>query len=230
VGIIGAILGVLGILLAFAEIIAAWTLNPPVTRGLIDFTGALNQGLAVTEAALQRSAEYIDSVRTELANGDGDLQPTVERVAGSVDALQATLEGATNTVETMQQVAGATNRIPLVGNNQPQQETAGALDRVAVALDRANQAVANLEQRAAEVASAGAEAVAGLNQELDVIEAEIASLQTTVDEAQAQVTAVQERIPFWVDLGSITATLLFVWYGIAQLCLLILSWRWVRNP
>jgi len=230
VGIIGVILGAVGLILAIAQVVGIWTVNSPLTRGVQDLSGGLQNGLAVADGALIQANTLVQELRAELQMPPEQRQELTNTLGNSVTAIDTTLEGASSSIQATQALFSATRQVPLVGRNPEQRAVITALDRAAGAVDAASRTLDELEQDAAELAQASTQTIAELDAELETVQGELAGLQTQLSDAQATLAEIEKRIPWWIDLGSLSLTLVFVWYGVAQGCLLLLAWRWVRQP
>ncbi|HMN26682.1 MAG TPA: hypothetical protein PKE45_00905 [Caldilineaceae bacterium] len=229
-GVMGVIFGVLGIVLAAAQLIGVWVAGPSVTQGLQQLTATLQNGLLTAEQAVTQSAELAGELNTRLAERPEDLQPLLERLDASIGRVQSALTYADQTIQTLQTMTAATARLPLPGRNQEETTVGGKLDQAAQAVDSANQTVTELEGLSASLAQRGGPSLDQVEARLQTMESQLNTLAARIDEAQAQIAQIEGQIPLWVNWATVALTLLFIWLGIAQYCLLILSLRWVRQP
>lgn len=237
---IGAVvLGIVGVLLCGALIgLGWWTTGRTVDR--IDrVTARLDQGLAEADGRLARVEARVNTVRAELnevrkgAEKIAADNPELPRLQAEIEQLFGKLVPALDRVEalteSLRSVAdGMRTAADIVEQFNDQLEATTRVRNAADTIDRAAEALTGLRARVDAVKSAAAvrligelitlarEAVAGserLSEGLAAARQEIANVRTRAAEWR-------DKLVFWVRLTAGANTLVWLWGGLGQLCLI----------
>jgi hypothetical protein len=130
----------------------------------------------------------------------------------------------------VQAVTDAAGRLPLPRRNGGQTEVGEKLEQAAQALSSASQKLAELEEVSSSLAQRDGPTFDQFTERLAAVQSTLHTLPARLSEAQAQLAQLEADIPGWINRGTVALTGLALWSGMAQFCLLILSWRWVRQP
>lgn len=241
-------------LLSIGGIAGTWSLSNSLTRGLVTVLSGADQILGTTETALNRLDERLGSARDEVASFeeavvsgaeefaekpvlltaiservDLGIGPAVSDVRDTVQSIRETLIAVQNAVE-------AINALPFVsvGQNLPGGEKLTALSEGITALNEGIQEVRNSirEARAgaaAEVALRVGKATARVDAGLEAIEMASAGMGGQVSEARSEVSALQARVTFWLDVGAVALTVLFLWFLFVHAVTFVLGLSLLRN-
>ncbi len=245
------VLSAVGIVLCLAEVIGAWTINTPVTNSVTKLLSGIENVLEVSEGALERINTRLDQTSTslqqiedtvaqsgqELEQGSpvldiidatiGDeLYPVIESVADTTTFIATTLVGINETLE-------AANSIPFVTVPTLTEELQAFQQRV----EQLRQQVTEFKQQVQDLKSGVIQAVvtpitnttSAISGALDEVQSTTTQVQTQVSQALADVTAINQRIAFWMDMLSLGLTLGGLWFGLGQVALLLMAWEYTKT-
>lgn len=225
-GVLGVILGGIGLILAVGQILGAWLISPPLTRGLQDAARSLQLGLTVSDHALAAANLLAHDLRAELQTSAGDLEPVLDKYAATLSQIRITADSAGSAVTLVQEAVSLTNSLPFLSGSTGQSGEPQALAKTTQTLERISQTLTELDQGSATLKQASQQTMTRIDIRLGEVESDIVQLAAAVNRAEANLSQLESRIPFWVNLSSAGLTLFGLWFGLAQYCLLIFSWRW----
>lgn len=237
---IGAVaLGGLGALACAAAIGSGWWAAARTADRAGRVSARLDGGLVETDARLARVEERLAAVRADLAGARGEAErlaaedPELPRVRAAVerllDRLLPAIDRAAALADSLRAVAAglraAEDVVTQLGVEVGQPTRAGA---AADAIDRAA-AVLNVPQ--ARVDAVKAAAAVRLTRELVDLAREAAAgsdrLAEGLADARREVATARERTAgwrdefvFWVSVGASANTLVWLWIGLGQACLI----------
>ncbi len=246
-----AVLAVLGILVCLVALWFSWSLNTPVTEALTRVTGGVIQIMTAADNGLTRVDEGLSTARgaavtvEETAVSVGDtivetdlafavLEATVgdtlfPRVASAREiavALADTLVAVNETLE-------AANRLPFVDVPTLSTELAAAADQLAAAQQSIEETRAELraikEEKVARPVTFITDRTGPIIEKIDAAVASVQSAQARIAENLSRMATLQERLPRWIDLISLAATLVLLWLAAAQGYVLIRAIEYVRG-
>lgn len=241
------VLSVLLIILLVAGIVATWIVNSTLTDSMVRALTGLDGVLGNTQNALseldtavggarQRLDAFDETVASAAANLEdpvllraiGDrldlgIAPAVEEVRGTVQSIRETVLVAQNTIQTL-------NALPFVsiGGSVADEGTLQSL------VDSVTSLVEDVREIRDGVRAARDGAIEGvvttLNQGTARMDAQLATIGTSVSGADARAAALRTRVSdlksaltFWLDAGSLLVTLAMVWLIVSQLATFILG-------
>lgn len=237
-GIGAVILGVLGTLVSAAAIGLTWWAAVRTADRVTRVAARLDDGLAEADARLERVEGRLADVRADIAEARGEaeklaaenpdlprvraaverlldrLLPAIDRAAALADSLRAVAAGLRAAEDVVAQFGAEVEQPSRAG------AAAGAIDRGAEVLNVPRERVAAVKSAAAvrltrEVVELAREAAAGserLAEGLADARRAVAAAREGVDQSRA-------RVVFWVRATAVGHTLLWVWIGVGQLCL-----------
>jgi hypothetical protein len=242
-GIGAVVLGVVGVLLCGAAVGVGWW----AARRTIDLTGRvtsrLDQGLSEADVRLGRVESRMNTVRSDLnkvrvaAEAIAAEDPKLPRVRAKIeqllDSLLPALDRAYTIADSLQSVATCLRTAAdIVDQLHDDREASVRVRNAADTIDRAAEALGGLQARVEAVKSARAvqltrelvnlarESVAGSQRLVEGL----AAARQEIAVVRARTAEWQDEVVFWVYLAAIANTLVWVWGGLGQLCLI----RWGR--
>ncbi|HMQ56357.1 MAG TPA: hypothetical protein PKD98_30035 [Anaerolineae bacterium] len=229
-GILGVIFGGLGLALALTQIIGVWVVSPSIKQGLQSTAHSLQQGLTASDQSLTTVEMVISDLRSELQAGDGDWQPVQDKYAETLSQIRATVDAAGSIISLLQEVVGAARAVPRLAEslNLPAEPTQD-LEKTGEVLERLSQVLAEMEANSGNLEEAGQQLITQFDTRLGRLHTDVKNLITAVTRTQASLTQLEANIPLLVNLSAGVITFLGIWFGLAQYCLLIYSWGWVKG-
>ncbi len=221
------VLGTLGLLLCLAAIVGAWWLNTPLTNSLLTIFPPIEKALVFGDATAERFGTFVGNTQTQF-NKTADAKPIATELADEIEQVAVYVNVASelaNAAETT--INGVANSLqPGVRSNV----AARAADRLSTTMDDVSETLTTAESLAQDVRDGRTEKIDQLNNQLDLLEGRSAELQTAISQTSDDVTEIKQKISRWIDLGSLSTTLLFLWFGVAQYLLMRSGWRLLRQP
>jgi hypothetical protein len=238
-GIGAAALGVLGALVCSAAVgLGWWAASRTIDRATL-VAARLDDGLAETDARLGRVEERLAAVRADLAETRGEaeklaaedpelprvrsaverlldrLLPTIDRAAALADSLRTVAAGLRASEDVVTQLGGDIDRPSRA------RAAADAIDRAAEVLNVPRAQIDAVKSAAAvqlsrEVVELAREAAAGSEQ----LAEGLADARRAVADARERVVERRARFVFWVRVAAAAHTLVWLWIGLGQLCLI----------
>lgn len=244
-------LAITGIILCAVGIVYSWTLNTPVTETLVTTAESVENVLLVADRGLKRVDQAIDGARSAVNTVDGavrsagdtiintDLAFTVlERTVG--DELFPRVITARETVVNLAETAVAVNETLETANQLPfvsvptltdeLQQAAGFLDGVRRSVDEVRSEIQSAKEDAvSRPVEFFTTRTGNMLDGLTSADERVSTSQSQVNQAFIATSTVKANLPRLIDLVSIIATLILMWIIIAQACLLVHSWRSLRQ-
>ncbi len=72
------------------------------------------------------------------------------------------------------------------------------------------------------------ESVDELNDQIALLGKNSAEVQTTISQTSDDVAEIKRKALRWIDLGSLSVILIYLWFGAAQYLLMRSGWYWLR--
>lgn len=238
-GIGALVLGGVGALVCVAAIGAGWWAASKTADGVTRAATRADQGLAEADAALARTEERLAAIRADIdeVRGEADQlvaeNPELPRVRAAIerllDRIKLTSDRAGALADSLRTVSAglrATADIRDLVAGQPRapdraRVAAGAIDRAAEVLNI---------PRARIDAVKSAVAVRLVRELVDLIREALAGserLASGLADARHEIAAARDwtaesraRVVFWVYASAAVHTLMWVWVGLGQLCLI----------
>jgi hypothetical protein len=238
-GIGAVLLGVLGALSCAAAIGLGWWAAARTTDRAARIAARLDRGLFEADARLERVEERLVAVRANLAETRGEaeklaaenpdlprvrfameqlldrLLPTIDRAAALADSLRAVAAGLRAAEEVVAQLGGEIEQ-----PSRPR-AAADAIDRAAEVLNVPRARVDALKSATAvrltrELVELAREAVAGSER----LAEGLSDARREITAARGRTAERQDNFVFWVYVTAVANTLVWLWIGLGQLCLI----------
>lgn len=220
VGVLGLLLGSLGLTLCLAVIIGGWWINSPLTDSLLRVFPPVENVLALLDDGVQTADDVLVTAQTKVEQGGEQVMEIAVEINERVEPVLPIVDVAHKTTLAATGVAYVTS----IGS--PEERPDGSLARFLRQTDLALNSAETLSQRIIDGDSQATNAISNELTELRVVVAEVDSELTQVEE---KVSATKQRLPGWIDLASLLITFIFLWFSVAQYCLIRNSWQWVSG-
>jgi DNA repair exonuclease SbcCD ATPase subunit len=238
-GIGAVLLGVLGVLACAAAIGLGWWAAARTADRAARVAARLDRGLFEADARLERIEERLAAVRANLAETRGEaeklaadnpdlprvrsaieqlldrLLPTIDRAAALADSLRTMAAGLRAAEEVVIQLGGEIEQ-----PSRPR-AAADAIDRAAEVLNIPRARLDDLKSATAlqltrELVELAREAVAGSER----LAEGLSDARREINAARGRTAERQDEFVFWVYLAGVANTLMWLWIGLGQLCLI----------
>ncbi len=245
-GLILLILSVIFFLISLGGLIGIWVYNQPLTeRGLttietisVDLEGAA-EAIELSKAELISAQAQIDLLQAILetlgVNAAEDLNrladivgkvedtltPVLDRVSSGISTLRDSLLAIKDTLETI-------NELPLINIQVPGIETieegANQLGSLQNQIEEGGGKIEQLSQTTQDTIDSLVTGFAELEGSIEILLDTLEVYESKIETAQGQLQYLEENLPTWIDLASISLTVILVWLGISQVGLFFLAW------
>ena len=259
------VLSVLLIILLVAGIVGTWMVNNTLTNGMVRVLTGVDLVLGGTENALSgldmavgnaqdRVAVFDETVATAGENFvenpvilmaiaerlDLGIGPAIEEVRGTVQSIRETALAAQNAVQ-------ALNALPFIsigGSVAEESKLQKLSDDVADLTEGIREIQSGVREAKAGVAADAVSVFSGGTSRLDAgltsIETTVSGYGTQVSALRTQVSELKSALTFWLDVVSVTFTVLLLWLILAHLITFVfglslfkgenLFARWMGTP
>jgi septal ring factor EnvC (AmiA/AmiB activator) len=232
----------LGFALCLGGVIGVWIVHQPAKEFVGDTLDTLDSYLTLASQTVQQVNDRTTRLRTTLDNAREELNargvaergaitarltPALQEASGTLVSLGNVMQALSNSMATANRALGHMARLPgfvpptlpddLQTLEQRLSTIADRVDTLGATVSDASVQLASLTDRLRAVQTE----LQDLDQQLDQWTARLATAQTTI--ASAKATA-----PTVIDLASVGLSLLFVLFGVGQVSLGILAWRWLQ--
>ncbi len=224
---LGIGLGAIGLLLCLAVIIAAWWVNNPITYRLVyQVFPPIEATLSFGNEKATELDDFVADVQTQFTQVTDAkpvataLEDEIEQVAVYVNIAYAAVdfaEQALTSLEAAAQPDRAENIISIISTR-----LTGTLDELTNTLG----ATQSLTQ---DIRAGRDDKVDTLTEQLDTLQAHTSEVKVAIGQTENDVAVIKSNVPRWVNLGSLTVTLFFIWFGTAQYFLFRTSWQFMRK-
>lgn len=248
-GIIAVVLGVIGVLVSAAAVGLGWWVAVKTADRVTRVAASVDEGLSQADAGLARTEERLNAVRADLAEVRGAAEkvaadnPELPRVRVAIeqllDRLMLTLDRAAALADSLRSVAAGLRAASdiveqLGGEIEPPgraRTAADTIDRAADALNIPQARIDALKSTAAvrltrELVTLAREAAAGSERLADGL----AAARREIVVARERTAESRDRVVFWVYATAVVHTLMWLWIGLGQLCLIGWGRRRLSNP
>ena len=225
--ILGIFFGIIGMVLCLAVIIGAWWINDPITDGLLKIFPPIEAALLFGDSTAEQFAQFIGETNGRFDEAT-EVQPLAAALANEVEHISLYVDVASGLADAVAEtISGVASSIQ---GEDAKPVASLAADRLLGKLDEVNETLDSVESLAIDVSDGRFDKIDQLGEGLDQLEAKSAEVQEVIDQTSADVEEIKIKIPRWINLGSLTVTLVFIWFGIAQYLLFRSSWHWLRQP
>lgn len=226
-GSIGLLLGILGIILCLVMIIGSWWVNGSITNSVLTLFPPIENALNFGDETAETFNDFIGEKQTQLETA-ADAKPVATALEDEIKQVSIYLDVASGLVNSAEQTAStvaASDQSGIKGN-----VVSRSAGRLAETLDDVTESLDSAGTVAQDVRDGRTDKIDALNDQLDTLQRRSADVQTALDQTQNDVASMKQKIPRWINVGTLLMTLLLLWFGVAQYCLLRASWRWLRKP
>ena len=236
------------LLLGLAGVIGVWVINTPATETVLAILEPIDNTLQRLESVAGEVGVALSEVSTSLGDADQKVQELGAGLAETTVAVEAlnlifdvdieqTLskagEGVVSiydTVVAIEEAINAINGIPLLNIEVPGSTEIAAIrtgmEELAVSVDELQQETQQRrEDRAENLVEAISTPLNRLNDSVDEMFTRITGTEERLGLAVEGVNEIQSKVPGWIDIASIVATLLLVWLIFSQAAVIVLCWR-----
>lgn len=221
-GYSGIALGAIGLLICLAVIVAAWWVNTPVTNALLfQVIPPIETALDFGETAVSEFNVHVGVARTQLAEAI-DTESVATALEDEIRQIKPFVDVATSAAASSEQLverlADSLSGLPLL-----------AAERLLGALHEVTDTLASVETLTRQVGRGLNDQVSMLETQLETLHGQATEVEAAIVQVGDEVASAKEKIPLWIDLGSLLVTLAFLWFGTAQYTLMRACWHLVRQ-
>lgn len=245
------VLCILGILAAALGVVAVWRINTPVTEsltklltgvdailqivetGLVSFNAILGDGIDLVQSVENTIVETGETVKEtnlllvliDATIGD-ELIPLLEKASATLNSVVESVVAVNDTLE-------AINSVPFISIPTLTADLEAAEVRIVEIqndLDETQQEVQAAKEEAVDsVVSPVSTRLKEVDSDLQFVGEQSTQFESQVTASREGIADVIEKLPGWVDLASVTMTLVMAWLIFAQGSLLLLSYAYIRT-
>jgi hypothetical protein len=245
---VAIVIGAVFFLLGLAGVIGVWVINTPATETILAILEPIDNSLQRLEGVAGEVGVALSEVSTSLDEADQQVQElgaglaetnlVVEAINRIFDAdvEQSLAKAGDNvvsiydTVVAIEETINAINGIPLLKIEVPGSDEIASIrtgmEELAASADELQQ---ESQQRREDRADSFVEAVSApinrLNDRVDDMYTRITGAEDRLGLAVENIDEIQSKVPGWIDIASIIATLLLAWLMFSQAAVIILCWR-----
>lgn len=235
-------------LVGVAGIIGVWAINTPVTNTILAVLEPIDNTLQRLEAVSGEAAGALADVSTSLNDAEQRVQEMGEGLADTslvrealnrildVDLEQEVGKARENarsiydTVVAVEETINAINAIPFLDIEVPGSEEilsirTGMEEMAAGAEELRQENQRQREERAENLVAAVTAPIDRLNDRVGEMQTRMTNSETRFGQAVERMDALQGKVPRWVDIASIIATLLLAWLVFSQGAVIALCWQ-----
>ena len=245
------VISIAGILFSAVIITGAWLVNEPLTQELTGILTGLQSGLEVIDTSLERldvglssarqTAQTVQEAVGKLGEQMEQSNPVISVLAKNVNEdLVSKINSARESVLAVRDAVTAFNNalsavsalpfvnIPALPNDL--QNIADRLADVALLVQQLRSLVADVKAGVVEtLIDPISKSADQIDQDLGNIQAGLGAFREKIATAQEQIAALLSEIPVWIDILSISITLVFTWVLLAQLGLVFISRGYLKT-
>jgi hypothetical protein len=245
------VLCILGILVAALGVVAVWRINTPVTEsltklltsvdailqivetGLVSFNVILGDGIDLVQSVENTIVETGETVKEtnlllvliDATIGD-ELIPLLEKASTTLNSVVESVVAVNDTLE-------AINSVPFISIPTLTADLEAAEVRIVEIqndVDETQQEVQAAKEEAVDsVVSPVSTRLKQVDSDLQFVGEQSTQFESQVTASREGIGDVIEKLPGWIDLASVTMTLVMAWLIFAQGSLLLLSYAYIRT-
>ena len=242
--VIGSIFSLLGL----AGVIGVWAVNTPVTETILAILTPIDNTLQRLETVTGEAGAALAEVSTSLEDADQRVQDLGAGLAETnlvVEALNRILDADVeqkvsqarqgvrsiyDTVVAVEETIAAINAIPFLnvevpGSTEINDIRTGMEEMAVSAAELREESQQRREDRAENFVEAISAPINRLNDRVDEMQTRITGTEERLGLAVERVDDLQDRVPRWIDIASIIATLLLAWLMFSQGAVIVLCWQ-----
>jgi hypothetical protein len=252
------LLSMVGLLLCLAGVAGVWMLRGRVEAVGNAVFSAADESLVFVDAKVDRVKQALDNSRQRvsgisttaqrLRDAQADARKESEPLLQTLDGIFQQLKIAESWLDSSLAVAQGVGRVFEAVVSSPyaasREESPGSAlaQRVQEVCEKVADVLARLQllrqeivelrdtgKLAREVATRIVARVADLDGRLANVSARIEKLDAKVASTKASIGNLRQRIQRWIAVLAVAITLLFVWFGVSQICMLGHGWQMMRR-
>lgn len=237
--------------LSLAGVIAVWVINLRLTHNITLEMARVQADLTETRDQIDASQAELESLQSQIdvfqafldtlgkdaVENTRLLAEVVARVEGNIspvlDDLSAGVERVREGFESVKKTIARLNNLPLVSIHLPGEPT---LEAIASGLADLQGQIGETKARVESISQVTQDTVAALTSGFETWEDYIALNQQRLEEYEAEIEGYQarlsylsEKLPVWIDWGSVVLTVLLVWLAASQVGVFILAWSFYKG-
>jgi len=242
------VVGSIFMLLGLAGVVGVWVANTPVTETVLAILAPIDNTLQRLETVAGEAGLALSEVSTSLGDADQrvqdlgaglaetsvvaealnlifdvDVEQGVNKAGDGIRSIYDTLVAIEETIE-------AINNIPLLNIEVPGSTEIAAIrtgmEEMAVsAAELREESQARREDRAENLVGAISAPLNRLNDRVDEMHTRMTGTEDRLGLAVERIEDLQNKVPRWIDIASIIATLLLAWLVFSQGAVIVLCWR-----
>lgn len=242
-GALAMLLGVMGVLVCGAAIVGCWSVLSSLSQRTSDALGrvetildATSESFEQVRGSLQKADQELEAVR-EAERAPTPRSPQLGRAASrrlaskltsSLGDAQRRLGVAVEAAVVVDSLLDGLDEVPLVRmtklDTQQLQEVSG---RVSALTSNAQRLQAMLETPSG--SDKVDEETSRMRPILSRVTPGLQGVADRIDEARGRVAELRSRIAGWLRVTQVGLTLILLWIGVGQGCLLAQGWSWYRS-
>jgi hypothetical protein len=259
------VLSVILIILSIAGIVGNWFVNDSMTDDIVQVLTGVEKTLGLTGDALGRLDTRVSDARDRVATFEETVQTAGENftenpviltalsekldlgIAPAINGLRETVQSVRERVVGIQNAVQAINALPFVSvgeqvsDGDRLQRLSEGVATLTEGVEETRNGVREAKQNiAARVAYSFGKGISKLDGGLVTIETAVMGYGTQVSELRTEISALKASVTFWLDVASVTMTLILLWLIFSQVVVFILGLsiyrkenlfaRWIGGP
>jgi methyl-accepting chemotaxis protein len=246
IGLILLILSVIFFLVSLAGLIGIWVYNQPLTERALTTIETTSDDLEGAALAIELSKAELISARAQIdllqailetlgVNAAEDLNRLADIVGKVEDTLTPVLDSFASGISTLRDSLLAIkdtleriNELPLVNIQVPGieaiEEGANQLENLQNQIEEGGGKIEQLSQTTQNTVDSLSTGFAELETSIEILLETLNVYEEKIESTQEQLQYLESNLPTWIDLASITLTVILVWLGISQVGVFILAW------
>ena len=249
----GVVLVVSGLLFVASVIglIGIWVVNTPLTNALLAVVGGVDHSLQAGAQALGRAQSQLSALQTELGAAQAKLAAAQSSSTDNAQALQELKSAARDTlalqagrasesvdalrerVVFVQQVAQTLRPLPGAAIQAPDAEPVESASKTAAELaglaEQLNAQVAEIVELKQDTVTSLQSSLAAISGRVATLEQQLSAAGQSIESARASIVSAEARIPTWIDLLSLAASLVALVAALAFASLCVHAWQVVSG-
>ena len=236
------------LLLGLAGVIGVWVVNTPATETFLAILEPIDNTLQRLEGIAGEAGVALSEVSTSLGDADQRVQELGAGLAETnlvaealnrifdVDVGQKLTKAGEgvrsiyDTVVAVEETINAINAIPLLNIEVPGSTEIAAIrtgmEEMAVSVDELREETQRRrEDRADNLVEAISTPLNRLNVRVDEMHTRMTGTEERLGLAVEGIDEIQSKVPRWIDIASIVATLLLAWLMFSQAAVVVLCWQ-----
>lgn len=245
------VISALLLLATLVGLIGIWAVNTPVTNALLDLLGAADRTLQFGTQALGRTQSHLSAIQAQLdetqarlaavgSSPADDAQALEQLKRTASDTLDPQLQGASEDIDGLRERVALAGQImqflrslPGLGIQAPSAEPVESASKTATELaglgDQLRTQVAAVAELKRDTAASLASSFQAISGRVATLEQQLAAVEQSIASASSSIASAQARIPLWIDLLSVAASLVALVAALAFANLCVQAWQVVSG-